>query len=337
MKHFIAFLIAIMMLACLSGCKTAEEEVLGGVTGGQGGSVCLPDSSFNDFMEQEEEDKTEQSPQSPQTPEQPSDPQQSVTTPPVSTPNPPQEDLSGAVVDTEEEIDYTGDGWFTVCSYNIKALYNTDTSKKDVVDVLRKIDADIVGMQEVDHRLSFTGQVQYLAEQLGYPYYKFALCEEADSEGHGIMSRYMIKEYKEVSYKFQQGEPRKYTRAVLLIDGREVAFYNTHCTTGKWHETGYQFEEMIADIYNEKIPVILTGDFNLSMAEQQKRVNTEKLLPLNGLHDMTVGHPDVRWDNIYITEKDFDYFFDYENLVGIQSMDSNASDHKPIWTYLKFK
>jgi hypothetical protein len=52
---------------------------------------------------------------------------------------------------------------------------------------------------------------------------------------------------------------------------------------------------------------------------------------------MSISHPYIRWDNIYITEKHFDYYFDAENLVGIKSMDTNASDHKPIWTHIKFK
>lgn len=288
---------------------------------------------FKDFIEEEQEQEEQPAPDTEQ-PEQTPSAQQPDPVQPA--PDQPEQDLSGAVVE-EEEIDYTSEGWITVCSYNIKALYNTATSKTDVVEVLRQIDADIVGMQEVDHRLSSTGQVEYLANALGYPYYYFALCEEADSEGHGIMSKYLIKDYKEVSYKFQQGEPRKYTRAVLVIDGKEVAFYNTHCTTGTWQETGYQFEELRNAIYKEKLPVILTGDFNLKLSEQKKRIDTDKLLPLNGLHEMEISHPSVRWDNIYITEKDFEYYFDHENLVGIQSMDSNASDHKPIWTYLKFK
>ncbi len=335
MKRLIAGFMALALLFGLLGCKAAEDDGLSGVTAGQSGNLQKPENNFGDFMEQQDKPE-EQQPQEEQPQEEQPQGEQKPPNTPAPNPNEPQQDLSDAVVE-EEEIDYTGEDWITVCSYNIKALYHTNTSKTDVVDVLRKIDADIVGMQEVDHRLSFTGQVEYLARELGYPYYKFAMCEEADSEGHGIMSRYMIKEYKEVSYQFQQGEPRKYTRAVLVIDGKDVAFYNTHLTTGDWHETGYQFEELIKAIYKEKLPVILTGDFNLKMVEQQKRIDTDKLLPLNGLHDMTVSHPFVKWDNIYITEKDFEYFVDIENLVGIQSMDTNASDHKPIWTYIKFK
>lgn len=327
MKRLLWLVLILLLTAVVFGC--ARKEDTNGVVAGNNTNISAED--YSDYFE--EELSSDQGAQAPSD-QKPAEQKQDQPAKPQSPQ--PEQDLSGEAP-PDEVIDYEGADWIKVCSYNIKALYNTAASKIDVVEVLSKIDADIVGMQEVDHRNSFTGQVEYLARQLGYPYYHFVLTEEADSEGHGILSKYPIKSIKTVSYKFQNGEPRKYGRYLLDVNGQEIAFYNTHLCTGTWEQTGEEFNELLAAIYKEKIPVVLTGDFNLSLAEQKKRIDVKRLLPMNGLHTMNNGHPWVRWDNIFITTDAFEYYLNIDSLVGIESMDTDASDHKPIWTYIKLK
>ena len=73
------------------------------------------------------------------------------------------------------------------------------------------------------------------------------------------------------------------------------------------------------------------------MIEQASRIDTDRLLPLHGLHDMFYGLDTVKYDNIVINEKYFDYFIDTENEVGIKTIRSDASDHDPIYTYIRLK
>lgn len=212
-----------------------------------------------------------------------------------------------------------------IVSYNIKAMrYNPENPRdnidrrEDVAEVLRQLDGDIVGLQEIDHFLARTGdydQTKYLAETLGYPYYHFTytIDNAKGSEGkygHAIMSRYPIKELEDCEFSVQCGERRKFCRAVLDVEGKELVFYNTHLTiSNPGKKSGlpvnkifaqYQLMELMQKMYGEEAPTILTGDFNLPFDKQQECVDVERVYPLNGGVNFDTPDPVTRIDNIYL-------------------------------------
>lgn len=177
--------------------------------------------------------------------------------------------------------------------------------------------------------------MKYLANELGYPYYYWANC--TGNYGHGFLSRYMIKDVKEHTYVSYVGsEVRKYTRAVLDVDGTDVVFYNTHLTTGDWDQTGTQYKELLAAVYKEKGPTVVTGDFNLTLVEQAKRLNTAEAFPLYGGELMAIDHKNYSYDNILIRNIN-DYYWDDTKDIGTKIMLTEASDHYPIYSYIKVK
>lgn len=212
-----------------------------------------------------------------------------------------------------------------IVSYNIKSMRydpenprNNIDRREDVAEVLRQLDGDIVGLQEIDHFLARTGdydQTKYLAETLGYPYYHFTYTVDKGKGtegkyGHAIMSKYPIKELEDREFSVQCGERRKFCRAVLDVEGKEVIFYNAHLTISNPGRllglepnkifAQYQLMELMARIYAEESPVVLTGDFNLIFEKQKECVDTEKVYPLNGGVHFDTPNPVTRIDNIYL-------------------------------------
>ncbi len=235
----------------------------------------------------------------------------------------------------EEEKDYSD--YLTIVSYNIKSLL---LDKEGVVEMLRQLDGDVVGLQEVDYynaRSDNSDQTEYLARKLGYPYYYFVNC--SGHYGTAILSRYPMKVTEHEYGNYVGSEVRKFGRAEITIDGKKLVFYNTHLTTGTWEQTGIQFKELLNFVYKEKDPTVVVGDFNLSVVEMKKRMYPQLLFPLHGGMEMTHKLPAISWDNIFIKNID-DYYWeilDEENGtgVGVKVVESQASDHNPIYTHIK--
>ena len=207
-----------------------------------------------------------------------------------------------------------------IVSYNVKALHYDPQNPKgvadrrqDVADVIKALDGDIVGLQEIDvgnKRTDFFDQAKYLAEECGYPYFHFTPTIESGIYGHAIMSRFPIKELVDKEFSIQCGERRKYCRAVLDVEGKELVFYNAHLTTSNPGRLSglprnkifaqYQLMELMQKLYGEEAPTILTGDFNLIFEKQKECVDTQKVYPLNGGIHFDTPDPATRIDNIYL-------------------------------------
>ena len=233
------------------------------------------------------------------------------------------------------EKDYSD--YLTVVSYNIKSLL---MKKEGVVEVLRQLDGDIVGLQEVDYfnaRSDNSDQTEFLAKKLGYPYYYFVNC--MGDYGTAILSRYPMKVTEHEYSNYVGSEVRKFGRAEIDVDGKTLIFYNTHLTTGTWEQTGIQFKELLNYAYKEKEPTVVLGDFNLTVAEMKKRVFPKLLFPLHGGMEMTHKLPAISYDNIFVKNID-DYYWEVldeetDSGVGLKVLESDASDHNPIYTYIK--
>ncbi len=319
MKRILSILtILVLVLGLFAGCKSNEDAGLNSVTGGLGGNVSTENGGANEVTDNFD---------TPETPENTPETPDNTPETPDSSP-----DTSG---DVEEEAEKDYSDYITVVSYNIKSL---QIDKAGVVAALREMDGDIVGLQEVDNenpRTANEDQIKYLANELGYPYYYWANC--TGKYGHGFLSRYIIKDLREHTYvSFVGSEVRKYTRAVLDVNGTDVVFYNTHLTTttGDWEQTGTQYKELLTAVYKEKLPTVVTGDFNLTLVEQAKRLNTAEAFPLYGGELMAIDHKNYSYDNILIRNID-DYYWDDNKDIGTKIMLTEASDHYPIYSYIK--
>ncbi len=258
------------------------------------------------------------------------------------------------------------EGYLKVVSYNIKVMHyehstggnlpanQVPAKMQEVAQTLRELDGDIVGLQEVDYLNSRTGnidQVKWLAEQLGYGYYRFT--STTGNYGTAVMSRYPILKSEDFYFagnvrengcRLDGYEPRGFSRNEVDTDLDGVAdliFYNTHLGNFTPQQLQYMSAWLEAD-YDAGRKVVCTGDYNLWPYEMIGRFNTDKLTALNGGDDFnfyeetTTPEYGNAIDNIIVSDN-MEYYWDTARDCGVIEYQSTASDHCPIYTYIKVK
>jgi endonuclease/exonuclease/phosphatase family metal-dependent hydrolase len=156
-----------------------------------------------------------------------------------------------------------------VVSYNIRHGRGND----DVVDlertarVLRALEPDVVGLQEVDDRAKRSGgvpQAARLGELLGmhHAFGRF-MDYQGGAYGMAILSRYPIVASREVPLP-EGNEPRVALAVeVRLPDGSRITIVNVHFD---WvRDDGFRFaqaETLMKYLDAVETPIILLGDFN---------------------------------------------------------------------------
>jgi len=204
-----------------------------------------------------------------------------------------------------------------IVSYNIKNGWGSktlDTIAKMLVD----LDADIVGLQEVDYlatRSDNVKQLEYIAKKAGFSYYYYAPVLKLGNTtvplpagvtsniyGHGILSKYPITDY-ELYYPETQGvdengnpvEIRAIARHEIQIGDKTLAFYNGHLnnSVGRKQYQEIQDKYMAYDQY-----AVFVGDMNETYAELEGYLNEERfeLLTDNGRIDhVIVSNDTIGW------------------------------------------
>ncbi|MBR6793253.1 MAG: endonuclease/exonuclease/phosphatase family protein [Clostridia bacterium] len=250
--------------------------------------------------------------------------------------------------DDEEEPSY--EGWIKVASYNTKALmYSKD--KEGIVNELKEIDADIVGIQEIDSFTTRSGkydQMEYLAKECGYPYWSFdkLIDFQGGAYGMGILSRYPIKDSQVVLYDAQEPQDshvRKYGRHVLDVNGKEVIFYNTHLCVRDDNDSvsKLQLKQALTAMHKDQYAV-MTGDFNMkAVTAATVMPGFNKIKLLNDGDKNTTAYIGKKLaadyiDNIFAT-KTLDAMLDAWSGTGIMVSETPYSDHNLVYTYVNFK
>jgi endonuclease/exonuclease/phosphatase family metal-dependent hydrolase len=123
---------------------------------------------------------------------------------------------------------------FRVASYNIHSCVGADGRRDParVAEVLREIDADVVGLQEVDARPSETHtsmQMQYLAATLGLHAIAGPTLLRADGHyGNALLTRRRVLDVRHVDLTVYRREPRAALDVDLDVDGTAVRVVVTH-------------------------------------------------------------------------------------------------------------
>ena len=252
--------------------------------------------------------------------------------------------------------DYDESKALVVVSYNIKcAMYGKTIDK--VAAQIKAVDADIVGLQEVDY---FTGrstpadQVAAIAEKAGFPYYKFEPVleltnnsktkapEDADFDvyGHAILSKYPIKK-SEIIWPTAQtitetSELRNFGRHEIDMDGTVIAFYNCHLDSLQGRRQYYEIQGkyMAKDEY-----AICVGDFNENHTEFGSFFDYDKFYNFtfgeNGTNIITRGSSKKQLIDHIIVTKDKFVWKDGGLGNGLYQTEHNgASDHHMIYCHL---
>ena len=216
-----------------------------------------------------------------------------------------------------------------------------------ILDQIREVDPDIIGLQEVIQREDLDNQAMQIADSLGYYYYFDSVDDEGRSTrfGNAIVSRYPIEESN-----FRALEPldayRKAVHTRISVDGNELDVYNTHLhNPGDATETRKTQIRNMLDFIDETSTsdlVFVTGDFNANPDWEEMEVMYERFIdiyplfhenhldPEHSTLNYHLGHSQRRIDYVFFEEKSSDFLTPVSAEIVLDEPDENdvyPSDH----------
>jgi endonuclease/exonuclease/phosphatase family metal-dependent hydrolase len=178
-----------------------------------------------------------------------------------------------------------------VASYNIHECVGRDRRRdpKRVADVLREVDADVVGLQEVDARPgpgTESMQMQYLADTLGYEAIAGPTITRHDGHyGNALLTRRPVLRLRHIDLTVYKREPRGAIDVDLAVGGGQMRVIATHLGLLPG-ERRLQVKRLL-EVLDEgpPRPVVLCGDVNewLSIGRPLRwlhaRLGTTRVIP----------------------------------------------------------
>lgn len=245
------------------------------------------------------------------------------------------------------EKDSTGEASVTVLSYNIH--HSNPPSRPDYIDtaaiaeVIKKSDADIVGLQEVDVYTERSGTELHMAGKLAelsgmdYFYFSKAIDYKGGAYGTAILSKYPLSDTLTINLPSAEGtEPRVLSVATVTLDnGYKFHFANTHLDYTDAANNLDQAERVAQYFGESDLPVILTGDFNV--ASESKTIaylDQHFVRSCRNACPYTSPADSPRRTIDYIMYKGMNDFTVEQHRI---LRESYASDHLPVKAVLKME
>jgi endonuclease/exonuclease/phosphatase family metal-dependent hydrolase len=157
---------------------------------------------------------------------------------------------------------------FTAATYNVHKCVGMDirTDPERIAGVVREIDADVIGLQEVNNRSGgshFAAQADYIAGVTGYHTLLGPTIMRPEGHyGNVLLSRRPILKSSRIDLTFSGREPRGAIDALLEIGGVRVRVIVSHlglAAAERWNQI-CRLAELIESHSFE--PLVLMGDLN---------------------------------------------------------------------------
>lgn len=156
----------------------------------------------------------------------------------------------------------------SLASYNIHRCFGTDGryAPERTAEVIDALDADIVGLQEVDMRLLVDGRAQldFLAATLSFDAVAGPNIKGRRGKfGNALLTRWPVRAVYRSDLSVRHYEPRGAIVTELDVDGQALRVVVTHLGLNA-AERRLQVRHLLAalDEAGEDIPTIIMGDFN---------------------------------------------------------------------------
>lgn len=157
----------------------------------------------------------------------------------------------------------------SLASYNIHRCFGTDGryAPERTAEVIEALDADIIGLQEVDMRLLVDGRAQldFLAETLEmHPVPGPNVKGRRGKFGNAMLSRWPIRGVRRIDLTVRHYEPRGAIMTELEVRGHALRVVVTHLGLNA-AERRLQVRTLLAafeEECREDVPIIVMGDFN---------------------------------------------------------------------------
>jgi endonuclease/exonuclease/phosphatase family metal-dependent hydrolase len=227
---------------------------------------------------------------------------------------------------------------FRVMTYNIHHGEGLDrkVDLQRIADLIKREQADIVALQEVDKGVQRTERRDCPAELAAltgmscvfsnnYPF-------QGGEYGNAVLTRFPIKRRANQHYRMlHPGEQRGLLQVVLEVRGRELVFLDTHLDArGEDAERWFSAAELVEAIQPLGQPVILCGDFNDTPDSRtyeklaQQFTDTWKVAGAGDGFTIPAEKPRKRIDYIWTSKE--------PALEALKAWvpESKASDHLPV-------
>lgn len=154
----------------------------------------------------------------------------------------------------------------SVATYNIHRAIGTDRCRdvSRIAAVIGELQADIIGLQEVDWQQSRNDwQLEYLAHLPGFHAVVGSnICDHRGSYGNLLLSRAAVRAVRRIDLTVPGREPRSAIDADLDCDGRTVRVIVTHFgldVRERWRQSRLLRSAIES---GPRDPILLLGDFN---------------------------------------------------------------------------
>lgn len=153
-----------------------------------------------------------------------------------------------------------------VVTYNIHACIGRDKrfDPQRIIDVIRRLDADLIALQEVEHHLVDDDDLlQFIAAETGYQAYAGPTMKRGSRNyGNAILSRLPVTSMLTRDLSVAGHEPRGLIELKLTINNQSVLLLATHLGL-RPAERRWQTQQILALLELQQSDVtILLGDLN---------------------------------------------------------------------------
>lgn len=225
----------------------------------------------------------------------------------------------------------------TIASYNIHRCVGSDSIYRPgrIVAVIQELNADIIGLQEVDaHVMHHEGhQLDLIAQKTGYYIVVGTTMYHEDADyGNAILSRVPFLHTRKHDLTVNGYEPRGALEAELEIHGQKLRVLNTHLGL-RYRERRQQVEKLLEIVEaGSDVPLVLMGDFN----EWIPRVGSTDRLRRRfayqkGVRTYPSHRPWFALDQVFVDPR--------RQLLKTEvlrnGLTRKASDHLPVKAYLE--
>lgn len=227
-----------------------------------------------------------------------------------------------------------------VVTYNIHRCKGADGRYDPcrIASVLNEIQADIIGLQEVDTGLLHDErmhQLDYLVRTTGYAAIEGLIMEgKTGFYGNALLTRFEVTHVRKIDLSIRGASERRGALDVdLNVEGSPLRVIVAHLGVGLW-ERYFQVRRLIRELGEERTkPILMMGDFNIwsSLFPRLRRLN-RRLGHFEVIPTFPSFFPMLSLDRLWVQPR--------TALRGLtvhrSPLSRLASDHLPLVGHLEF-
>lgn len=233
-----------------------------------------------------------------------------------------------------ESQDNAQRGSLKILTYNVRNCVGLDksTDYQRIADIIKRIDADVVALQELDSATSRSKNIVVLNELAArtnlFPSYSASIGFQGGKYGIGVLTR-----EKPVSRCVIGLPGKEEMRSLLIVELKDFVICCTHLSlTREDSMASVEIINLAVGKYSK--PVFLAGDLNTEpgSAELKSLEKTWTMLSDPNMLTFPANNPDKCIDYIMFHNNDNFSVSAVESKVEPESV---ASDHRPVWVNFK--